>query len=48
MKLSGQGQARVGGTLEQPDEGGRVRVLLDMMRTAVPVALHRSALSPAA
>ena len=27
---------------------GRVRVLLEMMGTAVPVALHRSALSPAA
>jgi transcriptional antiterminator RfaH len=36
------------GTLERLDEGGRVRVLLEMMGTAVPVALHRSALSPAA
>jgi transcription antitermination factor NusG len=36
------------GTLERLDEAGRVRVLLDMMGTAVPVALHRSALSPAA
>jgi transcription antitermination factor NusG len=36
------------GTLERLDESGRVRVLLDMMGTAVPVALHRSALSPAA
>src|SRR5262249_41344457 len=36
------------GTLERRDEAGRVRVLLDMMGTAVPVALHRSAPSPAA
>jgi transcription elongation factor/antiterminator RfaH len=36
------------GTLERLDESGRVRVLLDMMGTAVPVGLHRSALSPAA
>ena len=36
------------GRLERLDESGRVRVLLDMMGTAVPVALHRSALSPAA
>jgi transcription elongation factor/antiterminator RfaH len=36
------------GTLERLDDGGRVRVLLEMMGTAVPVALHRSALSPAA
>ncbi len=36
------------GTLERLDEAGRVRVLLDMMGTAVPVALHRSALSSAA
>jgi transcription elongation factor/antiterminator RfaH len=36
------------GTLERLDESGRVRVLLDMMGTAVLVALHRSALSPAA
>ena len=36
------------GTLERLDEAGRVRVLLDMMGTVVPVALHRSALSPAA
>ncbi len=36
------------GTLERLDEAGRVRVLLNMMGTAVPVALHRSALSPAA
>jgi transcription elongation factor/antiterminator RfaH len=36
------------GTLERLDEAGRVRVLLQMMGTAVPVALHRSALSPAA
>jgi transcription antitermination factor NusG len=36
------------GTLERLDDAGRVRVLLEMMGTAVPVALHRSALSPAA
>jgi transcription elongation factor/antiterminator RfaH len=36
------------GTLERLDDAGRVRVLLDMMGTAVPVALRRSALSPAA
>jgi transcription elongation factor/antiterminator RfaH len=36
------------GRLERLDESGRVRVLLDMMGTAVPVGLHRSALSPAA
>jgi transcription elongation factor/antiterminator RfaH len=36
------------GTLERLDEAGRVKVLLDMMGTSVPVFLHRSALSPAA
>jgi transcription elongation factor/antiterminator RfaH len=36
------------GTLARLDDAGRVRVLLEMMGTAVPVALHRSALSPAA
>jgi transcriptional antiterminator RfaH len=36
------------GTLARLDENGRVRVLLEMMGTAVPVALHRSALAPAA
>ena len=36
------------GTLDKLDDNGRVRVLLDMMGTAVPVALHRSALAPAA
>ncbi len=36
------------GTLERLDDAGRVRVLLDMMASAVPIALHRSALSPAA
>jgi transcription elongation factor/antiterminator RfaH len=36
------------GTLERLDAKGRVRVLLDMMGTAVPVVLHRSALLPAA
>jgi transcription elongation factor/antiterminator RfaH len=36
------------GTLERLDAAGRVRVLLDMMGTAVPVALRRSAIYPAA
>jgi len=36
------------GTLQRLDNAGRVRVLLTMMGTAVPVALHRSALLPAA
>jgi transcription elongation factor/antiterminator RfaH len=36
------------GTLERLDEAGRVRVLLDMMGTAVPVALRRTAICPAA
>jgi transcriptional antiterminator RfaH len=36
------------GTLERLDAAGRVRVLLTMMGTAVPVTLHRSALLPAA
>ena len=36
------------GTLERLDAAGRVRVLLTMMGTAIPVALHRSALLPAA
>jgi transcription elongation factor/antiterminator RfaH len=36
------------GRLERLDAAGRVRVLLDMMGTAVPVALRRSAICPAA
>jgi transcription elongation factor/antiterminator RfaH len=36
------------GTLDKLDENGRVSILLEMMGTAVPVALHRSALAPAA
>jgi transcriptional antiterminator RfaH len=36
------------GSLERLDSAGRVQVLLEMMGTAVPVTLHRSALSPAA
>jgi transcription elongation factor/antiterminator RfaH len=36
------------GTLERLDEAGRVKVLLEMMGTAVPVCLYRSALAPAA
>jgi transcription elongation factor/antiterminator RfaH len=36
------------GTLARLDSAGRVQVLLEMMGTAVPITLHRSALSPAA
>ena len=36
------------GTLERLYAAGRVRVLLEMMGTAVPVALRRSAICPAA
>ena len=36
------------GTLERLDGAGRVKVLLGMMGTAVPVSLHRSVLSTAA
>jgi transcriptional antiterminator RfaH len=36
------------GTLERLDAAGRLRVLLEMMGTAVPVALRRSAICPAA
>jgi transcriptional antiterminator RfaH len=36
------------GTLERLDDAGRVRVLLDMMGTAVPVALRRTGICPAA
>ena len=36
------------GTLERLDDAGRVRVLLQLMGTAVPVSLQRSALLPAA
>lgn len=36
------------GMLERLDNAGRVRVLLDMMGKAVPVAIPRSALCPAA
>ena len=36
------------GTLDRLNEAGRVRVLLEMMGTDVPVTLHRSALAPAA
>jgi len=35
------------GTLARLDEAGRVRVLLEMMGNAVPVALHRSVLAEA-
>jgi transcriptional antiterminator RfaH len=36
------------GTLGRLDDAGRVQVLLEMMGTAVPVSLNRSALAPAA
>jgi transcription elongation factor/antiterminator RfaH len=36
------------GTLERLDDSGRVRVLLEMMGTAVPVALRHTAICPAA
>ncbi len=36
------------GTLERFDENGRVRILIGMMGTAVPVAVDRSILMPAA
>jgi transcriptional antiterminator RfaH len=36
------------GTLERLDAAGRVRILLEMMGTAVPVAVRRSAICPAA
>jgi transcriptional antiterminator RfaH len=39
--------AQLVGTLERLDDAGRVRVLLEIMGTAVPVALHRAALAPA-
>ena len=40
--------ANLVGRLERLDAAGRIRVLLDMMGTAVPVALRRSAICPAA
>jgi transcription elongation factor/antiterminator RfaH len=36
------------GTLDRLDAGGRTRVLLEIMSTVVPVAIHRQALCPAA
>jgi len=36
------------GPLERLDDAGRVQVLIKLMGTAVPVSIHRSALSPAA
>jgi len=36
------------GTLDRLNAAGRVRVLLQLMGTAVPVTLHRSVLAPAA
>jgi transcriptional antiterminator RfaH len=36
------------GSLARLDEAGRVQVLLNMMGSAVPITLHRSALAPAA
>src|SRR5215469_3670408 len=40
--------ANIVGKLERLDGAGRIRVLLDMMGTAVPVALRRGAICPAA
>jgi len=40
--------ANVVGRLERLDAAGRVRVLLDMMGTTVPVAVRRGAICPAA
>jgi transcription elongation factor/antiterminator RfaH len=40
--------ANFAGTLARLDGAERVQVLLEMMGTAVPVTLHRSALAPAA
>ena len=36
------------GTLARLDDAGRVRVLLELMGTTVPVSIHRSVLLPAA
>jgi len=36
------------GTVERLDDAGRVRILLDLMETAIPVSVHRSAVAPAA
>ena len=40
--------ANLVGTLDRLDEAGRTRVLLSIMGSSVPVAIHRLALSPAA
>jgi transcription elongation factor/antiterminator RfaH len=40
--------ANLVGTLDRLDEAGRTRVLLKIMGSAVPVSIHRLALSPAA
>jgi transcription elongation factor/antiterminator RfaH len=40
--------ANVVGTLHRLDASGRTRVLLEIMGTAIPVAIHRDALAPAA
>ena len=40
--------AELVGTLDRLDDAGRVRVLLELMGTEIPVTLHRSALAPAA
>jgi transcription elongation factor/antiterminator RfaH len=36
------------GTLDRWDTGGRTRVLLEIMSTAIPVTVHRQAICPAA
>ena len=48
VRISSGPFANFVGTLERLGEAGRVRVLLEMMGTAVPISLHRSTLSPAA
>jgi transcription elongation factor/antiterminator RfaH len=40
--------ANLVGSIDRLDDAGRVRVLLDLMTSAVPVSLDRAALSPAA
>jgi transcriptional antiterminator RfaH len=40
--------ANLVGTLERLDEAGRVRVLLEIMGTGVPVTLRRATICPAA
>jgi len=48
VRVSSGPFADIIGTLHRVDANGRVQVLLQIMGTAVPVTLHRSALMPAA